>query len=163
MRPKPDQRFAIDTYLLVKSLWKGTPARHRHRSGRGVEHASLPFSAGRDPLRLDDLLAVATEDMGWTSEIEQARVIADWPVFIGSRTAAHTQVVELRDGVLVIQCDSTAWATELRRMRAHIMSRIIEEYPQAEIEDLRFLAPGAPRWRYGSRVVQGRGPRDTYG
>ena len=160
---KPDDSFASDVYLRAKSLWKGVTARSRRRRHDAEQHGSVPFSKGRDPKPLGEIFSVAAQDLGWTSEIEQAQLIADWPSLIGESTAAHTRVVELRDGLLIVQCDSTAWATELRRMRGQVLSRIIEEYPAAEVKDLRFLAPGAPSWRHGARVVRGRGPRDTYG
>lgn len=163
MKIQADESFATDAYLRAKSLWKGVV----QKRGRGKRHAdgtsSLPFSNGRDPQPLSALMAITTEDMGWTAEIEEAQLLTDWPSLIGENTASHTRVVELRDGLLIVQCDSTAWATELRRMRGQIMTRINNEYPDAGVNDLRFLAPGAPTWRHGSRVVRGRGPRDTYG
>lgn len=153
--------FASASYLETKALWKGMPV--RRRGAAREKKAGSPFTSGRDPKTLDMVLSRATEDMGWTADLAQAKVISDWPELVGETTAPHTNVVELRDGVLIVQCDSTAWATELRRMRAVVLTRIIESYPEAGIEDLRFLAPGAPSWRHGSRVIQGRGPRDTYG
>lgn len=153
--------FASDSYLQAKALWKGLPV--RRRGVRREKREGTPFASGRDPRSLESVLLRATEDMGWTTELSQAKVITDWAELVGETTAPHTNVVELRDGVLIVQCDSTAWATELRRMRAEILTRIVELYPEAAIEDLRFLAPGAPSWRHGSRVSKGRGPRDTYG
>lgn len=155
--------FASDTYLQMKALWRGMSPRRTHARRQKREKPGSAFSGGRDPKTLGDVLAVATEDMGWTTELAQAKVISDWDELVGETTAPHTRVIELRDGLLIVQCDSTAWATELRRMRAEILTRIVEIYPDAGIEDLRFLAPGAPSWRYGSRVSRGRGPRDTYG
>ncbi|MCS3428925.1 DciA family protein [Leucobacter aridicollis] len=109
------------------------------------------------------MLESVVVDMGWSSELEQARIIEEWPAFVGTATAEHTTVTGIRDGVLEIQCDSTTWATELRRLRAEMLTRLLTEYPDSEIRDLRFRAPGAPSWRHGPRVVPGRGPRDTYG
>lgn len=155
--------FSSNAYLNAKALWKGLPIRRNAARRRNKTQGGSPFSRGRDPKTLGSILAVATEDMGWTVELEQAKVITDWPELVGEVTAPHTRVVELRDGVLIVQCDSTVWATELRRMRADVLTRIVDHYPDAGIEDLRFLAPGAPSWRHGSRVSPGRGPRDTYG
>lgn len=155
--------FSSEAYLKAKALWKGLPIRKNATRKRKSSGGGSPFSKGRDPRTLGSVLAIANEDMGWTVELEQAKVITDWPELVGEVTAPHTRVVELRDGILVVQCDSTAWATELRRMRAEVLTRIIEHYPDAGISDLRFLAPGAPTWRHGSRVSPGRGPRDTYG
>ncbi len=102
-------------------------------------------------------------EMGWNVELEQARVIGEWSDFVGEATAEHTEVIGISHGVLQIQCNSTTWATELRRLRAEMLTRLLLEYPDSEISDLRFLAPGAPSWRHGPRTVPGRGPRDTYG
>lgn len=158
-----DESFASESYLQAKALWKGLPLRRRGLRKKQGDGVGSPFAGGRDPRSLSAVLAVATEDMGWTSELAAARVITDWAELVGETIAPHTRVLELRDGVLVVQCDSTVWATELRRMRADVLTRIVELYSEAGIEDLRFLAPGAPSWRHGSRVVKGRGPRDTYG
>lgn len=161
MLPREEPEFATEAYLRAKSVWRGVPARRRKRSTDTP--GGKPFSNGRDPRALGDVLVVMANDMGWNVELEQARIIADWPEFAGASTAEHTTVIGIADGVLQIQCDSTAWATELRRLRAEMLSRLLRDYPDADIRDLRFLAPGAPSWRHGFRTVQGRGPRDTYG
>jgi len=158
-----DPNFAADQYLRLKAIWKGVVPRRRNRATATEAAASTPFGKGRDPHTLGELLNVAARDMGWTAELDQARLFSEWHRFVGDNLAAHTQVVELRDGVLLVQCDSTSWATELRRLRGEILNRILDEYPSVGLHELRFLAPGAPSWRHGSRSVPGRGPRDTYG
>lgn len=158
-----DDGFASDAYLRVKAQWKGLPAKLRAARKSGRTQGSSPFSKGRDPKTLGDVLALASRDMGWSVELEQARLISDWSLLVGETISPHTRVLELRDNLLIVQCDSTAWATELRRMRAEILTRILADYEDSGVEDLRFLAPGAPSWRHGSRVIKGRGPRDTYG
>ena len=69
----------------------------------------------------------------------------------------------LIDGTLTIQCDSTAWAKNLQFMRAHILTQIVTRFPDAGVEQVRFVGPDAPTWKWGPRTVPGRGPRDTYG
>ncbi|WP_449279391.1 DUF721 domain-containing protein [Leucobacter sp. GX0328] len=153
--------FASETYLRAKSVWRGRPVRRRTvQTGEGT---TRPFGAGRDPRGLGEVLLRVSEDMGWSGEIDRARLITEWPEFAGSATAEHTTVIGISNGVLQVQCDSTTWATELRRLRAEMLTRVLNDYPEAEIRDLRFLGPGAPSWRHGPRSVPGRGPRDTYG
>jgi len=159
--PEPD--FASNAYQRMKALWKGLPSRRRTRVVHGDQERSVPFGKGREPKALGELLSIAARDMGWTAELDQARLIAEWHRFVGESMAAHTEVTELRDGVLIVQCDSTSWATELRRLRGEILTRILDEYPEVGLRELRFLAPGAPSWRHGPRTIPGRGPRDTYG
>ncbi|MBK0421988.1 DUF721 domain-containing protein [Leucobacter sp. CSA2] len=162
MRPAGEPGFATESYLRAKSVWRGRPVRRR-RKFADDSPGGKPFGGGRDPRALGDVLVVMASEMGWSVELEQARVITEWPEFAGEATAEHTSVVGISNGVLQVQCDSTTWATELRRLRAEMLTRLLTEYPESEIRDLRFLAPGAPSWRHGPRTVQGRGPRDTYG
>ena len=161
-RVKPSLNFASEQYLHAKSVWKGIRVTRKRRVS-SEQGGGTPFGKGRDPKPLADVLIRTAEDFGWTAELDQARLFAEWPDFVGESTAEHTEVLGLHRGVLQVQCDSTAWATELRRMRGEILSRILREFPDANISDVRFLAPGAPSWRHGPRSVRGRGPRDTYG
>lgn len=160
---RASENFASDMYLHAKAVWKGVRPRRRKRRGTDDGGITAPFGGGRDPRPLSDVLSVTASDMGWSAELDQARLITEWPDVVGASTAEHTEVLGLHRGILQVQCDSTAWATELRRMRAEILTRILAEYPDAGIADVRFLAPGAPSWRHGPRTVRGRGPRDTYG
>lgn len=157
------ESFVSAAYLRAKSVWRGKIQRRKRNPGEVDGTVSQPFARGRDPRQLSNLLDTIVQDMGWSEDLDQARILEDWARFVGEGTAAHTRVIGISDGVLQVQCDSTTWATELRRLRAEMLTRITHEYPDAEIRDLRFLAPGAPSWRHGPRVVKGRGPRDTYG
>lgn len=162
MKRRPNASFATESYLRAKSVWRGVPA-HIRRKRTGQEPGGKAFGKGRDPKMLSDVLSVVSVDMGWSAELERARLIEEWATFAGGSTADHTTVVGISNGILQVQCDSTTWATELRRLRGEIVSRILVEYPDSEVTDIRFLSPGAPTWRHGPRTVQGRGPRDTYG
>lgn len=163
MNGSTSESYASAAYLRAKSVWRGRIERRRQRRTGDDGGLSSPFGTGRDPRPLGTLLDSVVRDMGWTENLEQARIIEEWAEFVGSATAEHTQVVGIRDGVLEIQCDSTTWATELRRLRAEMITRLLAEYPDSDIREMRFRGPGAPTWRHGPRVVPGRGPRDTYG
>jgi predicted nucleic acid-binding Zn ribbon protein len=100
---------------------------------------------------------------GWESPIARAELIASWAQIVGPETAAHATPLGIEDGVLTVQCDSTAWAQQLRLMSATVLNSIAERFPAAGIETTRFLAPHAPSWKHGPKAIPGRGPRDTYG
>ncbi|MEO6941418.1 MAG: DciA family protein [Terrimesophilobacter sp.] len=125
--------------------------------------SSVPFGAGRDPRGIADVVDALTARLGWNSSLAQSDLIASWSELVGEETAWHSTPVGISDGVLTVSCDSTAWATQLRLMRAHILTRIAERYPDAAIQTLRFDGPGVPSWKKGPRSIPGRGPRDTYG
>ncbi|WP_417564833.1 DciA family protein [Microbacterium sp.] len=49
--------------------------------------------------------------------------------------------------MLTVKCDSTAWAKNLQFMRAVIMTEIGSRYPDAGVENLRFIGPDVPSWK----------------
>lgn len=155
--------FAQEEYRRIRALWRGeTYTRRRQKLIRG-EGASMPFERGRDPRVIGDVLDGLTKQFGWSEALGQVTVIEEWPNIVGEIVAGHAQVAAVRGDILIVQCDSTAWTTELRRLRGEIVTKITEQFPEAGISDIKILAPGAPSWRHGSLHVPGRGPRDTYG
>jgi len=136
-------------------------AKRRNRAAR--DETSVPYGAGRDPRGVGDVLQSLTSEMGWDSPLAQAEVLAGWTEIVGAETAAHALPIGIEEGVLTVRCDSTAWATQLRRMNAAITTKITTRFVAAGIQSVKFLGPDAPSWKRGPRAIPGRGPRDTYG
>ncbi len=140
---------------------RSSDGRRRRRAADAAQ--SEPFGLGRDPRGIGDVLSGMASARGWESPIARAELIASWAQIVGPETAAHATPLGIEDGVLTVQCDSTAWAQQLRLMSATVLNSIAERFPAAGIETTRFLAPHAPSWKHGPKAIPGRGPRDTYG
>lgn len=162
---------AAETYLRMKAAFGGRTSSYRQRMAaraaakdpEPLTEERLPYGPGRDPVAMESLMTSIFRDFSWQKPLAQARVLDAWSALVGDATARHATPRHIDRGVLVVQCDSTAWATQLRSIRTTLLATITQKEPDAEIEDLRFLNPGAPSWKHGPRSVPGRGPRDTYG
>ncbi len=150
----------VATYLRLRGL---PPSARVRRRKRAVDDENGPFTPGRDPRGVGVVLADLTRQAGWESRLSQEDVVRQWAEVAGVETAKHTEPVSFVDGTLTIRCDSTAWAKQLQLMRADVLTRLLEEHPEAGVVALRFLGPDVPSWKWGPRAVPGRGPRDTYG
>lgn len=151
-------------YVRFKELFGGHKHYARTKRNRKTDAAeSVPFGVGRDPKGVGDVLGALTSQLGWDSPLAQSELVSNWTELAGEETANHSSPVGIEDGVLTVQCESTAWATQLRLMRVDIMTHIAVRYPEAGIESIRFLGPNVPTFKRGPRSVQGRGVRDTYG
>lgn len=163
VEPVPEH---VAVYLRMRALF-GDPATRspdaRKRARNSREGASVPFGTGRDPRGIDDILDGLTSRLGWNSSLAKADLLASWSELAGAETAEHSEPMGIEDGVLVVRCDSTAWATQLRLMRGQITTSIAQRFPDAGIESVKFDGPNAPSWKRGTRSIPGRGPRDTYG
>ena len=90
-------------------------------------------------------------------------VFGRWSALVGSEIAAHCSPQTLTDGELLVQAESTAWATQLRLLAPSILAKLRTSVGGDVVTRLRVVGPTAPSWKKGPRTVRGRGPRDTYG
>lgn len=151
----------IATYLRLRGL--APTARVARRRRRRTDDENEPFTPGRDPKGVGDVLTALTREAGWDAQLAREDVVLTWNEVAGAETAGHTRPVGFVDGILTVQADSTAWARQLQNMRSQILTEIIRRFPDAGVESVRFIGPDVPSWKWGPRAVPGRGPRDTYG
>jgi predicted nucleic acid-binding Zn ribbon protein len=104
-----------------------------------------------------------SKSRGWSPRVSEGTVLGRWPQVVGEDISAHAEPISLREGVLSISAESTAWATQLRMMQSQILAKIAVAVGDGVVKTLRITGPSAPSWRKGERHVKGRGPRDTYG
>jgi predicted nucleic acid-binding Zn ribbon protein len=136
---------------------KPTGARGRRRRWSG------PGPDDRDPQPFGRLVARVSLDRGWSPRLTDATVLGRWPHLVGAEIADHCTPVSLRDGELVLQAESTAWATQLRTLQRQLLVRLAAAVGKDVVKRIRVVGPSGPSWRHGPRTVRGRGPRDTYG
>lgn len=134
----------------------GSPGRRRRRW-------SGPRADDRDPQPFGRLLGRLSKERGWTDRLAGGQVFARWAALVGADVAEHARPLQLRDGELTVQADSTAWATQLRLLQRQLVGRIAAGVGRGVVRRIRVSGPSAPSWRHGPLRVPGRGPRDTYG
>ena len=162
---EPKDSEARRVYLRFRQIFgePGSRSSDARKRAKKSDTASAPFGDGRDPHGLGDVIDNLTSRMGWTSPLARSELLDSWARIVGEETAEHSTPVSIEEGVLSVQCDSTAWATQLLLMRSQIATQIATRFPEAGIESVRFQGPNAPSWKRGARSIPGRGPRDTYG
>jgi predicted nucleic acid-binding Zn ribbon protein len=147
-RPQRGQRYS-------DSGRPGAGRRLRGYSGSGPDP--------RDPQPLSAMLGKLMKSRGWQQPAAEGRLFGAWAAVVGDDLAAHSKPVMLEDGVLTIEAESTAWATQLRLMASKLLARIASEVGNNVVKRLNIHGPVAPSWAKGPKRVRGRGPRDTYG
>ncbi|WP_137722878.1 DUF721 family protein [Prescottella subtropica] len=130
-------------------------SRRRSWSGAGPDE--------RDPQPFGALMGSVSKQRGWSAQVSEGAVLGRWADVVGPDIAAHATPTGLRDRVLSVSAESTAWATQLRMMQSQILAKIAAAVGGGVVTSLRITGPAAPSWRKGDRHIPGRGPRDTYG
>ncbi|HEY6794057.1 MAG TPA: DciA family protein, partial [Kineosporiaceae bacterium] len=118
----------------------------------------------RDPQSLAANLGRLVAERGWETPVAVGGVIGRWDAVVGPDIAGHCRPTSFDDGVLTVQAESTAWATQVRLLVPTLMRRLAEEVGEGTVTKVVVHGPTAPSWRRGPRVAPGsQGPRDTYG
>lgn len=120
-------------------------------------------SDDRDPKLIGAVVEEFLVTSGLDARSQVANVLSNWSELVGPEVADHVRVERFEDGKLVLRAESTAWATQMRLLQATVIRRLNEQVGEDTITGIQVLGPDAPSWRFGSRRVPGRGPRDTYG
>lgn len=117
----------------------------------------------RDPKPVGEALQSLIRSRGWSAPVAVGSVISRWPELVGTSIAEHCRPESFADGVVVVSCDSTAWATNLKLMKPQLFAVFERELGRGIVTELDIRGPQAPSWKKGRYSVRGRGPRDTYG
>ncbi len=116
-----------------------------------------------DPQPFGALIDRLVHDRGWERSAADAAVMGRWESLVGADVAAHCHPQSLRDGALVLEAESTAWATQLRLLSGRMLATLARELGPDVVTSIRVQGPTTPSWHKGPRHIAGRGPRDTYG
>lgn len=142
---------------------RSSPGRRRTTPQGGRRRWSGPGPDSRDPQPLGPAARDLANANGWSPKVAEGTVFAQWASVVGEQIAEHAQPTALRDGILNVSAESTAWATQLRLVQAQILAKIAASVGDGVVTRLKITGPTAPSWRKGTRHISGRGPRDTYG
>lgn len=135
----------------------------RRFTGNTRRRWSGPGPDNRDPQLLGAATSELARNRGWSGRVAEGSVIGRWRAVVGDQIAAHATPTSLRDGVLTVSAESTAWATQLRMVQSQLLAKIAAAVGDGVVTSLKIIGPVGPSWRKGPYRVPGRGPRDTYG
>ncbi|MFF3339294.1 DUF721 domain-containing protein [Streptomyces flavidovirens] len=145
---------------------RGAAAQQKRQARRGGGLRSGSGADGRDPLALGAALDRLKTERGWEMPMAVGGVMGRWPEIVGGGLAKHCvpQRYDEDERVLTVQCDSTAWATQLRLMQRELLTRLNADLGRDTVRVIKIWGPGGPPRRFGAlRAPGSTGPGDTYG
>jgi predicted nucleic acid-binding Zn ribbon protein len=132
-------------------------------SSGAVEGSGAGRGRREDPQPLGMAIEGLLDDQGWRTAAAVGSVFGRWEQIVGDTLAAHTRPGGFTDGELLVIADSTAWATQVRLLRAQLIRRLNAELGDGTVTGVRVRGPVPPQQRGQWRVRDTRGPRDDYG
>ena len=144
---------------------RGDAAQQKKQARRGGLRSGARAD-GRDPMALGAAINRLITERGWETPAAVGGVMGRWPQIVGEDVAKHCvpEKYDEDERVLVVRCDSTAWATNLRLLAPTLVARLNEDLGHGAVKMIKVNGPGGPARRYGPlRAPGSTGPGDTYG
>lgn len=145
---------------------RGAAAQQKKHVRRGGGLRSGARADGRDPMGLGPAINRLITERGWETPAAVGGVMGRWPEIVGEELARHCvpQRYDEDERVLVVQCDSTAWATQVRMLAAQLVKRLNEDLGHGTVQRIDIKNPGGGPRRYGPlRAPGSTGHDDTFG
>jgi predicted nucleic acid-binding Zn ribbon protein len=95
-------------------------------SHTGVGAVRGTVSAVSDPVPISRSLDSIMKSLRGTDRIQIGGVFGRWDDAVGPTVAAHVRPVRLDQGVLTVEADEPAWATQVKFLSGTITSRLAE-------------------------------------
>ncbi len=141
---------------------RNAPVSKVKRDG-GRRRWSGPGPDRRDPQLLGSATMDLARNRGWSGRMAEGSVFGQWSAVVGDQIAEHASPTALREGILTVTAESTAWATQLRMVQSQILAKIAAAVGDGVVTSLKIVGPSGPTWQKGPRNFGARGPRDTFG
>ena len=170
MRAPPDHLAGLTGMDLVRRTLeeaRGAARSQGKDAGRGravprcraASPAGGAAGRGRDPTLVIRSRSVRSardlaENAGWSGRVAEGTVfgqLADGGR--ANRSPTHATPTALREGVLSVSAESTAWATQLRMVQAQLLAKIAAAVGDGVVTSLKIVGPVAPSWRKGPRTT----------
>ncbi|MDG4857442.1 DciA family protein, partial [Streptomyces sp. T-3] len=115
---------------------RGDAAQQKKQARRGGGLRSGARADGRDPLPLGAAINRLITERGWETPAAVGGVMGRWPQIVGEDLAKHCvpQKYDEDERVLTVQCDSTAWATQLRLLAPQLVARLNQDLGQGTVK-----------------------------
>jgi predicted nucleic acid-binding Zn ribbon protein len=87
--------------------------------------------------KVGDVLRDFLKERGWPAEDPYAALFRGWEDIAGPELGARSRVVEVEDGVIVVEVDHPGWLQMLQLRKRAVLEAARKAVPDGRIEDLR--------------------------
>ena len=102
------------------------------------------MTAVSDPMPISRSLDSIMKSLRGTDRIQIGGVFGRWDDAVGPTVAAHVRPVRLDQGVLTVEADEPAWATQVKFLSSTITARLAE-VAGVDIEHIEVRVAGSSR------------------
>jgi predicted nucleic acid-binding Zn ribbon protein len=126
--------YAISFYQEMLRTFSGKTSYDQKKQNKKAKSNSQPFDANRDPIKLSAGIDQLVGEFNWNQQLSKAELFVSWSNIVGVDVANACTPSSLENSVLHVDCNSTAWATQMRLMSNQVLAEVNSNYPSLEIQ-----------------------------
>lgn len=85
-----------------------------------------------------DVLKNFLESAGISDPMNYSGLFKSWREIAGAEFLAHSRLVDIRKGILVVEVDHPGWMQKLQFQQNRIVKSIARKFPELEVTDMAF-------------------------
>lgn len=93
----------------------------------------------KEPENIGNVLDQFLKKKGYYSGCQETEVINRWVELVGDKIANVTEVLEVKNGVLMVRVPSASWRQEMSFFKRMILTEIKNKTNCKTIKDIRFI------------------------
>lgn len=101
----------------------------------------------RDPRPLGQVFSRLVTERGWREPVAVGSVMSRWKDLVGPQIADHTEVESFENSEVVIRCESTNWAAQLKLMTTNLLQTFEQQLGPGVINSVVIHGPGRRKYR----------------
>jgi predicted nucleic acid-binding Zn ribbon protein len=93
----------------------------------------------KDPSRkAGDILKDLLAGRDWLKEDPYSPIFLEWKSIVGTALSDHSRVVEIHDGICIVEADHPGWLQLLGMEKARLLLALQDRSPAAAVREIRF-------------------------
>ena len=94
---------------------------------------------------IGEVLKDFLRDKGWLTGNPYAPIFAGWPSIVGTTLAAHSRLVDVQNGIILVEVDHPGWLQMLQLRKGAVLDAARRMAPQASLEGIRIRLSAGDR------------------
>jgi predicted nucleic acid-binding Zn ribbon protein len=92
--------------------------------------------------KVGDLLREYLRERGWLGGNPYDQLFARWEEIVGNKMASHARLVDVRNGILVVEVDHPGWLQMFRLRQDALLETVRGALPDVLLEGIRVRVGG---------------------
>lgn len=154
--PQPVEKSGVELAREALAQAKADARKRGALPGRtkkkGRDRLERDPGRGGAPKAFGSAIRELMSDRGWQERAAVGGLFGRWAEIVGPELAEHTIPETFENGILTINADSTAWATQLRLLAPQLVKRLNTDLGHNSVQRVKVAGPAAAprqagRWR----------------